>query len=89
MGSGVGLAPRVLGGPTGQVGGETFMMFSDRPVGSFTAGVMNKVSKNHILFMLLDVLIFLFPNMLPPVSHGGGGPAPVIWVFWGEVPPAS
>lgn len=84
MGSGVGLAHGVLGVPTGQVGGDTFMMLSKWPVRRFPAGVLNKVSKSQVLFMSFDVLICLFPNMLSPLNHGGGCPASVIWVFWGE-----
>lgn len=64
MGVGVGLALEVLGLPESQVEGSSGEVFR-AAMGSFPAGVLNTVNRNHVLFVLSDILICFFPDLLP------------------------
>lgn len=60
----MGLALEVLGLPEGQVEGSSGEVFL-AAMGSFPAGVLNTVNRNHVLFVLSDILICFFPDLLP------------------------
>lgn len=53
--------------------GEVFSVACQLP-----AGILNAVSGNCVPLVHSDVLICLFPNLLPPPSHGGT--ASILWV---------
>ena len=60
----MGLALEVLGLPEGKVEGSSGEVFLEA-MGSFPAGVLKTVNRNHVLFVLSDILICFFPDLLP------------------------
>ena len=76
VGVGVGLALEHLCWPWARLGSPQ-VRFTQQLMCRLPAGEHKGFSRNCILFMPSDILICIFPDFLPPPSHGGPP-----WVLW-------
>ena len=59
--------------------GQSLSEVSPEAHGGLPAGVLNAVSRNCIPLIQSDILTCLFPNLLPPPSHGST--VSILWVL--------